>query len=124
MSAQILYYPVQAGFRITPLYMAMVAGSTSASTPLKKRPRTTYTSIDKRGLYTDLAPFANQRKINWQWDGSHYVKQKRSLGPDTDTLVLGLPVLQRMITAAPNGYPDQRGMRYVLNTLDDKFQII
>ena len=62
--------------------------------------------FDQASLKESLAKLAVLHKLDWKWDGSHYPKPVRSLGPDRPGLCASAPVLKEIATVAPNGFPD------------------
>ena len=73
--------------------------------------------------------FASRQKSSgilppYRWDGSHYLKRKRSEGPVASELAHGTPVLAGLMEQAYNGYPDQTGTTNSMLLLDNEFDIL
>ena len=80
--------------------------------------------FDERALRDQLEPLARTKKVARRWDGLHYSKPVRGLGPDRRMLSLSAPVLKELMKVAPNGFPDLGCLRSVWMALDSEFDIL
>ena len=89
-----------------------------------RKPRSHNMKVDEQELYTDLKKLALERHTRYSWDGKHYGKPSRSMGPQRDHLASSSDVLAPLVKQAPNGYPDFKGMRAVWMRLHRKRGIL
>ena len=91
----------------------------------KKRFRSCSVGINEDGLYKDLVDLASsKKKAKYRWDGKHYSKPTRSLGPDKAELDNSSPVLLALTNHAQNGFPRINGIRNVWQALDNEFEMM
>ena len=91
----------------------------------KKRFRSCSVAVHEDGLYEDLVDLASsKKKQKYRWDGKHYSKPTRSLGPDKAELDNSSPVLLKQAKRAQNGFPRINGIRNVWQTLDNEFEMM
>ena len=63
-------------------------------------------------------------KNDFSWNGNHYEKGKRSQGPDRPALEKASPVLEVLVEAAPNCYPNFTDLRSILHVLHSKYNVL
>ena len=77
-------------------------------------------------MYASLRPYAqtNLTLLPFKFDGSHYRKPRRSLGPDITGLIAGAKILLELVRSSPNGFPSFRGTVAVWTALDSDFGVL
>ena len=100
-------------------------GETARSSRKCRKPRSGVVTFDEGKLFNLLVPAAKvkQDAIAFKWDGSHYYKPKRSLGPDRQGLADGSPVLDALVSVAENAYPRHKNFVRVWFQLQAKFNV-
>ena len=100
-------------------------GGTAKSSRKLRKPRSSVVTFDEGKLFSLLAPVAKvkQDAIAFKWDGSHYYKPKRSLGPERQGLADGSPVLDALVSVAENAYPRHKNFVRVWFQLQAKFNV-
>ena len=94
--------------------------------PKPRRKRSNQMKFDTKQMAEELQPFAKLRpeELKFKFDGSHYAKPTRSLGPDLQGMEDGSDVLHILARYARNGYPAVSDMIEVWNDLDRKYKFI
>ena len=77
--------------------------------------------MDTVALYKDLEPLCG-RRVAWRWDGLHYSKPVRSLGPELSELDQSGDVFLILVRHAKNGFPHIVDLRNVLLSLHSEFK--
>jgi len=88
------------------------------------RTRSCNDRFDVNVMADALTSFARVKDCPFDWELASYSKTKRSQGPDREGLVMYAPLLRKVLSVAPGGFPSFSLLREALVLLDEKFDIM